>query len=240
MRPMMLAAAALLLTPAALAAQPLPRPHPELPSDDQPARKTATTGYTLSLIWTPEHCHARRSENTNDSECAGPSSSRFMLHGLWPDGDGANRWPQYCRPVAILSDAELRTGYGATPSAQLLQHEWSKHGSCMTDSASAYFADEGRAFASIRYPDMRALSRRHDLTVTDFQASFAAANPGMRANMLRLNVNKHGWLEEVWICLGLNKQPRPCPAFAGGAKPGEPVRIQSPYPAFTSRTADAG
>jgi ribonuclease T2 len=239
MRPTILTAA-LLLASAALPARALPRPHPELPSDVQPVRKTATTGYTLSLIWTPELCQADRRENANDSKCVASSASSFMLHGLWPDGDGANRWPQYCHPVLILTAAELRSGYAATPSAQLLQHEWSKHGSCMTDNPTVYFADESRLFASIRYPDMRALSRRHDLTVTDFQTTFAAANPGMRADMLRLNVNKRGWLEEVWVCLGLDERPRPCPAFAGGARPGEPVRVQSPYPAFTSRTAVAG
>jgi ribonuclease T2 len=206
-----------------------PPPHAELPSDDQPVRNVPTTGYTLSLSWAPEFCHSRRGDASGSPECVDRRTrSGFNLHGLWPDGDGPNRWPQYCHPVAILTDGEIAAGIGSTPSPQLLQHEWSKHGSCMAADPASYFAEEGRLYRSIRIPDMAGLSRRRDLTASSFAQSFADANPGMRANMLRLNVNRRGWLEEVWICLGLDKRPRPCPASAGGARPGEPVRVQGP------------
>lgn len=219
-----------LLAPSLAAAQALPRPHPELPSADQPARRVPTTGYTLSLIWTPEHCFAqkRRGGGGNDMECSGVASRGFILHGLWPDGDGPNRWPQYCRSVSILSDDQLRAGVDATPSTQLLQHEWAKHGSCITDNPVAYFRTEGDLYRGIRTPDMANLAHRRGLTVGQFQSAFAAANPGMRADMMRLNLNKRGWLEEVWICLGLDKRPRTCPATAGGAQPGDSVKVQAP------------
>lgn len=219
-----------LLAPSLAGAQTLPRPHPELPSADQPARRVPTTGYTLSLIWTPEHCFAqkRRGGGGNDMECSGVASRGFILHGLWPDGDGPNRWPQYCRSVSILSDDQLRAGVDATPSTQLLQHEWAKHGSCITDNPVAYFRTEGDLYRGIRTPDMANLAHRRGLTVGQFQSAFAAVNPGMRADMMRLNLNKRGWLEEVWICLGLDKRPRTCPATAGGAQPGDSVKVQAP------------
>jgi ribonuclease T2 len=219
---------ALMFVTGPLSAQALQRPHAELPSADQPARRVPTTGYTLSLIWTPEHCFSQRRRGGNDLECSGAQRSGFILHGLWPDGHGPNRWPQYCHPVAILSEAELRAGIGATPSPQLLQHEWAKHGSCMTGSPTAYFAEEDRIYSGIRTPDMATLAHRRGLTVGQFQAAFAAANSGMRADMMRLNLNKRGWLEEVWLCLGLDKRPRACPASAGGAQPGDPVKVQAP------------
>ena len=219
-----------LLVPAPASAEALPRPHAELPSADQPARRTPTTGYTLSLIWTPEHCfsQSKRGGGQDDMECSGVSSHGFILHGLWPDGDGPNRWPQYCHPVSILTDEQLQAGIAATPSTQLLQHEWAKHGSCMTNDPVAYFRIEDGLYNGIHAPDMASLAHRRGLTVGQFQTAFAAANPGMRADMMRLNLNKRGWLEEVWICLGLDKRPRTCPASAGGAQPGDPVKVEAP------------
>jgi ribonuclease T2 len=214
------AVAAALLTAAPALAQ---APHPELPSAGQPVRNVPTTGYTLSLIWAPEHCFKGGGE-----ECTGGAARRgFTLHGLWPDGDGPNRWPQYCHPVAVLTDPQIAAGIGATPSRQLLQHEWAKHGSCMYSDPIRYFADEDRVFATIKAPDMATLAHRRGLKAGDFQTAFAAANPGMTADMMRLNVNKNGWLEEVWICLGLDKAPRACPASQGGATPGDVVKVQA-------------
>lgn len=219
-----------LLTPTIAAAQSLPRPHAELPGADQPARRVPTTGYTLSMIWTPEHCFAqkRRGARQADMECAGVAARGFILHGLWPDGDGPNRWPQYCHLVSILTDDQLRAGIGATPSTQLLQHEWAKHGSCITGDPVAYFRLEDGVYNGIRVPDMASLARRRGMTAGQFQSAFAAANPGMRADMMRLNLNRNGWLEEVWLCLGLDRKPRTCPATAGGADPGDPVKVAAP------------
>jgi len=50
----------------------------------------------------------------------------------------------------------------------------------------------------------------------------------MRPDMMRLNVNKSGWLEEVWLCLGLDKRVRTCPASQGGAQPGDGVQVSAP------------
>ena len=228
MRKLVIAMAAALL--AAIAAAQTAHVHAELASAEQPVRRVPTTGYTLSLIWTPEHCYASRSHphDGGDPECSGPAAHGFTLHGLWPDGDGPNRWPQYCRPVALLTDAQIAAGVRATPAPQLLQHEWAKHGSCMTGDPIAYFALEDRLYAGIRPPDMAMLSHRRGTTAGGFQAAFAAANPGMTADMLRLDVNKRGWLEEVWICLGLDKRPRVCPASQGGAQAGDPVKVSTP------------
>ena len=65
----------------------------------------------------------------------------------------------------------------ATPSAQLIQHEWAKHGTCTGLNPADYFGKSGGLYARLRYPDMNALSRG-PLTVGQFTAAFAAANPG--------------------------------------------------------------
>jgi ribonuclease T2 len=207
-----------------------PHVHAELPSADQPPRRVPTTGYTLSLIWTPEHCYATRGhpQDGGDPECTGAAAHGFTLHGLWPDGAGPNLWPQYCQPVALLTDAQIAAGQRDTPSPQLLQHEWAKHGSCMANDPAAYFTLEDRIYEGFHAPDMAMLSHRRGLLVSDFTSAFAAANPGMRADMMRLNLNKNGWLQEVWICLGLDKRPRTCPAGQGGAQPGDTVKVSAP------------
>jgi ribonuclease T2 len=192
--------------------------------EDRTPRRVATVGYTLALSWAPEYCHRRR----GDAECALPSANGFTLHGLWPDGGDPKVWPQYCRVGGTLTPADLHAGEGATPSPRLLQHEWDKHGSCMAASPSAYFAEETRLYRTIRSPDMAALAGRRDLTVATMTRAFAAANPGVTPAMLRLNVNRRGWLEEVWLCLGLNKRPRACPAGAEAPSSATRVRVQLP------------
>jgi len=119
-------------------------------------------------------------------------------------------------------------GARATPAPKLLQHEWAKHGSCVTGDPVSYFTLEDRLYQAIRIPDMATLSHRRGLIAADFQGAFAAANPGMRADMLRLDVNANGWLSEVWVCLGLDKRPRSCPAGQAGAAPGNQVKVSAP------------
>ncbi|WP_419825526.1 ribonuclease T2 family protein [Sphingomonas sp.] len=192
--------------------------------EDRTPRRVATTGYTLALSWAPEYCQRRR----GDAECALPSAQGFTLHGLWPDGADPKVWPQYCHVGGALTPAELRAGEGATPSPRLLQHEWDKHGSCMSANPAAYFAEEARLYRTIRFPDMAALARRRDLTTGTMTRAFAAANPGVTPAMVRLNLNRHGWLEEVWLCLGPDKRPRACPAGVETPSPATRVRVQAP------------
>lgn len=205
-------------------------PHAELPSADQPVRRVATTGYTLALGWAPEYCHAHRGNQAgDDAECGPRGPTGFTLHGLWPDGAGANRWPQYCHPVAILTEAQMAPALAATPSRQLLQHEWAKHGSCIGDDPTRYFGEADRLFRTLALPDMAALARRRDLTAGDVAAAFAAANPTLPRQAVRVTANRRGWLQEVWLCLGLDRRPRPCNAASqgGGAPAGSALRIET-------------
>lgn len=215
------------LMPGAARAQIPPRAvHAELPSADQPVRRVPITGYTLALSWAPEYCHSRRGDRAGDAECGGRAARGFTLHGLWPDGDGPNRWPQYCHPVALLTEAQTAQAIDATPSRQLLQHEWAKHGSCTGSDPVRYFADEDRLYRGIVTPDMGALTRGR-VTAGDVAQAFAAANRGLPASAIRINANRSGWLEEVWICLGLDKRPRPCAASQGGVPAATPLRIEA-------------
>jgi ribonuclease T2 len=226
------AAAAALLLPAAAQAQALQctvpsrvaAPRPDLPTADQPARVVPVGGYTLAITWSPQYCRTRAGDRAARFQCGGGQRFGFTLHGLWPDGRG-REWPQYCRAAALLPAATIRRHLCATPSPQLMQHEWAKHGTCMAGSSpDRYFATAARLYAGLRYPDMDALSRA-PLTAGGFARAMAAANPGLRADAMRITATRDGWLDEVWLCRDLGLRPARCPAHAGGLPAAAPLRI---------------
>ncbi|WP_066546976.1 MULTISPECIES: ribonuclease T2 [unclassified Sphingomonas] len=189
----------------------LPRPRPDGPDAQTPRRVVPIGGYTLALSWAPQYCRENARDRNDRFQCGAGNRFGFTLHGLWPDGRD-RVWPQYCRAVPLLSEPVVRANLCATPSVQLLQHEWAKHGSCMDGGAAAYFGRATRLYARLRYPDMDALSRRRDLTVAQFATAVARANPGLRADMMRVTTAKGGWLDELWVCLDTRFRYRACPA----------------------------
>lgn len=210
------------------------RPKPDLPDARQPKRMLPIGGYTLALTWSPQFCATARNA---DFQC-GRKNGRFgfTLHGLWPDGVGKD-WPQYCRSTDLLPRKVIRDTLCATPSPQLIQHEWAKHGTCMTAKPELYFELSRTLYDHIRYPDMAALARRPTLTVGDFARAFAAANRGLRADMLRVTVTRGGWLDEVWLCLDKAIDYARCPAHQGGASDKARLRIE-PGPRIPVRRQD--
>ena len=225
-------AAAALLAPAAVEAQayrcaipdePL-RVRPDLPTPGQPKRVLPIGGYTLALTWNPQHCRAQRREARASFQCGGGNRFGFTLHGLWPDGTG-RQWPQYCRPAALLPDAVVRANLCATPSVQLLQHEWAKHGTCMPGyKPASYFARATGLYGRLRLPDMEALSRR-PLTAGALASAVAALNPGLPANAIRVTATREGWLDELWLCLDRRFRYSRCRPGSGGVTPGSDIAI---------------
>lgn len=227
-----IAGMATLLAPAVASAQALSctvpsridRPHPDEASEREPRRLLPIGGYTLALTWAPEYCHGEHGSSAAQ-ECGGGNRFGFVLHGLWPDGVG-REWPQYCRTTPLLPEAVIRTNLCATPSAQLLQHEWAKHGTCMAGlDPAAYFRRSTGLYARLRYPAMDALSRTQGLTVGRFAQAFAAANPGLPASAVRVTVNRRGWLDELWLCLDRRFAWERCRADSGGAPADASLKI---------------
>ncbi len=196
---------------------------PDRPTDSQPARVLPIGGYTLAITWSPQYCRDPKGESS--FQCNSANRFGFTLHGLWPDGEGRD-WPQYCRPTPILPQAVVRHHICATPSAQLMQHEWAKHGTCMAGySPSRYFQQSNGLYHRLRFPDMAALSRRPALTAGDIAAALAATNRGMTADMMRVTATRDGWLDEIWICLNKAFRYSRCPVHQGGLAPSAPVKI---------------
>ena len=238
-------ALAALLPPAAAGAQAyscavpavLPPIHPELPDARNPQRLLPIGGYTLAVTWTPEYCHGHRDEPASAFECGGSggASFGFALHGLWPDGIGPD-WPQYCKSTALLPPATLRRNLCATPSAQLLQHEWAKHGTCTGLTPDAYFARSTGLYRKLAWPDMAALASA-PTTAGALAQAVAQANPGIRPEMIRVTANRSGWLDELWFCLDRQMAYARCRANGGGVSPDTTIRIARPAPAsFSGRS----
>ncbi|MES3056366.1 ribonuclease T [Sphingomonas faeni] len=200
------------------------RVRPDLPSDSQPKRDIPIGSYTLAITWAPQYCRDNGSRTGSTFQCAAGNRFGFTLHGLWPDGIGKD-WPQYCHDAEFVPPPVIKAHLCTTPSAQLLQHEWAKHGTCMPGYRPAkYFAQSAALYGKLKFPNMDALSRT-SLTAGRFAAAMASANPGLKADMMRLTATKQGWLDEVWICLDRRFRYRRCPVHQGGLAVGAPLEI---------------
>lgn len=229
------AALALLLAPTAANAQALackipdriPVPRLEQPKRGEPVRKPPVAGYLLSMSWSPQHCATvRNPKDARDRfQCAG-ENGRFgwVLHGLWPEAASPG-YPQWCRPAKIVPQPVLRRHLCMTPSAQLLQHEWAKHGTCMSPHPAAYFRSAEILFGAVRFPDMPALAAQPQ-TAGGIRRAFAAANMGVSESMIAVTVDDKGWLKEVRLCLGPRMRPQRCKAFQTGARDQRAVRVR--------------
>ena len=201
----------------------MPRIEPVRASE---VRRVPVTGYLLSLSWSPQHCRERGRRDR--LQCSGESGRfGFVLHGLWPQGQG-RAWPQYCRPASAVPRAVIAANLCMTPSPRLIQHEWQRHGSCMATTPDRYFRAARILHASVAYPDMALLARETTLDVWAFSRAFAAANPGLRANMFTVHTTRGGWLDEVRLCLDRRFRRTRCAPDQRGAPPAARVRIAPP------------
>ena len=203
----------------------LPRPRLEGPSIREPRRLLPIGGYTLAMTWTPQRCANRMTNPRDQIQCNGAAGDfGFTLHGLWPDGEG-EQWPQYCTPTVLVPDKVIREQLCSTPSVQLIQQEWERHGTCMAKTPEEYFGKARGLFSAIRFPEMKEY-RGKAVRVDALKQAVAAANEGMRPDQLRLKVSRDGWLEEVMVCLDKNLQRETCPAFKRAAPDDQVIGIR--------------
>ncbi|MBZ9648705.1 ribonuclease T [Sphingobium sp. 3R8] len=203
------------------------RPRIEGPTAEDPKRVLPIGYYTLAVSWTPQYCKTSRGGARDAFQCQSDNSFAFTLHGLWPDGYG-EQWPQYCKAAGILPRKVIRDHLCATPSVQLIQHEWVKHGTCMPTNPTAFFALSRKLYHALRYPDMAELAQRPTLSARAFAEAFAARNKGMVADGIRLNVTRDGSLSEVWICMDRKYRYISCPPQQGGVRDRAQLRIEPP------------
>ena len=191
------------------------------PRPDGPPRRVPIARYTLAASWSPEFCRG----DTRSMQCSGANGRfGFVLHGLWPES-ASGPPPQWCSLTPAPSPQLIRRNLCMTPVPWLLQHEWAKHGSCMTRTPEAYFRTAAILWRSLRWPDLDRLSRREGLTVGDLRRAFLAENPDWRADQVGLALSRSGWLRELRLCYGRDFMPRRCPRGRLGPGDRAPLKI---------------
>ena len=184
------------------------------PKKKKPAKGSAGKFeyYLLTLSWAPDFC-AVPSNPQDPAECGQGRKVGFVVHGLWPQGD-QGKGPENCGGPQVpqnIIDAMLKY----MPTASLIQHEWSTHGTCSGLSLEDYFAAVRKARDSVTIPDdLQTPSQSRKLSPGAIENKFGAANPAFPKTAFRTSCS-HGTLQEVRICFTKDLAPQGCTASAG-------------------------
>ena len=174
------------------------------------AEREATPGqfdfYLLNLSWSPEYC----ATHAGSPECG--KGLGFVVHGLWPQ-DTTGSYPEDC------SDAPGPTNPGADtdifPTASLVEHEWTTHGTCSGLSADAYFQTVHKAFAEVRIPNgIGAGASSTGVPPATLLKAFEGANPGFPVGSFVLSCGNNR-LTAVEVCLDKGLKPEACQGVHG-------------------------
>jgi ribonuclease T2 len=186
-----------------------------LPSGAQPSREVrgAPAGafdfYVLSLSWSPGFCETSGSAGGR-AQCRAGSGLGFVVHGLWPQNEQG--YPSFCEPGGrFVPRAAVEAVRGLFPDEDLARYQWRKHGTCTGESPSGYFGAVQRARDRVRIPDGFAnLAAGSKVMPTEIERAFAAANPGLRPDMIAISCGRR-ILQEVRVCLDRDLRGfRPC------------------------------
>jgi ribonuclease T2 len=169
--------------------------------------------YLLSLSWAPDFC-AQAGGNKSANECGAGRRVGFVVHGLWPQSN-AGTGPENCGPASPVAQSIVSLMLTYMPTASLIQHEWSTHGTCSGLNANDYFAQVRKARDSVKIPaQLSSLTQQTSAGAARIEAEFAAANPGFPQTAFRATCTG-GTLQEARICLDKNLAPQACTASAG-------------------------
>lgn len=166
--------------------------------------------YVLALSWSPGFC-ALEGDRKNRSQCAAGSGTGFTVHGLWPQFEQG--YPVSCEPAASTpSRIALQQTRGVFPEEGLARHQWRRHGSCSGLSPTDYFRAARQARERVVVPAaFQQPKQAQRWSPIDLERGFAAANPGLRTDMMSV-VCRRGVLQEVRICLEKDLRSfRACP-----------------------------
>jgi len=101
------------------------------------------------------------------------------------------------------------------PTASLIQHEWTAHGTCSGLSTADYFAAVRKARDSVTIPaEFKAPAQALKLSPKSIEDAFSAANPTFPKTAFRTSC-KSGMLQEARVCFGKDLSPRACTSSAG-------------------------
>lgn len=169
--------------------------------------------YVLSLSWAPDFC-AQAGSNGTANECGPGRHIGFVVHGLWPQSN-TGRGPENCGAASPVPQSIVNLMLNYIPTAGLIQHEWSAHGTCSGLPANDYFAAVRKARDSVQIPvQLSSLTQQTHASASQIEAEFAGANPGFPPTAFRATCTG-GRLQEARICLDKNLMSQRCTSSAG-------------------------
>jgi ribonuclease T2 len=187
----------------------------DAPAAEEPAAQP--TGkfdyYVLTLSWSPTHCASEQGAD-DEMQCLSGRPYGFVLHGLWPQHERG--YPEFCLSgePKRMNDALMRKMLEVSPSEELVQHEWQKHGTCAGLSQADYAAAAIKAFKSISIPaEYRQPAGELNVNGAEVRSAFVAANRHLSLSDDEMTPICRGRdLSEVWVCLDKDLSPRACAA----------------------------
>ncbi|MBY0423207.1 MAG: ribonuclease T2 [Parvularculaceae bacterium] len=169
--------------------------------------------YALVLSWTPTYC-AELDPGRADPQCdARGRPFAFVLHGLWPQY--ARGWPERCQTAngGFVPRAVADRMRDIMPNAQLVFHEYRRHGTCSGLAPDAYFDLSRKLFEKVTIPPAfrSVVGDRMTIAPAALEAAFIAANPGLSADGIAVSCGGTGdRLKDVRICFNKSGAFRRC------------------------------
>ncbi|HVL73899.1 MAG TPA: ribonuclease T2 [Beijerinckiaceae bacterium] len=179
------------------------------PSETRGGTPGAFDFYVLALSWSPGFCEVEGDAKGRE-QCAPGSGLGFVVHGLWPQFERG--YPTECGAGRGPSRLDLEEASNLFPSEGLARHQWRRHGTCSGESPSGYFRAVRRARERVKVPPaFEGAAGDVRTTPLEVERAFAAANPGLRADMMAVACRR-GVLQEVRVCLTRDLRAfRTCP-----------------------------
>jgi len=170
--------------------------------------------YMLVLSYAPDFC-AEPGGNKDVRECGAGRHVGFVVHGLWPQDD-TGRGPENCGSARPVSQSIVNATLAYIPTASLIQHEWSAHGTCSGLDVASYFALLRKARDSVKIPDdLNQPKAQIKFSPTDIESKMATANSSFNKDSFRVSCYRDNNLQEVRICLNRDLSSRACTISAG-------------------------
>lgn len=162
--------------------------------------------YVLSLSWSPEYCATNGSGDPG--QCSGGRKFAFVVHGFWPQYERG--YPHDCAGGGGVSGELIHRILPLMPNAKLIQHEWSKHGTCSGLGQDKYFETIEQVYSGVSIPaDFKEPIKNIEISPAKVKSEFVSANGGMPSEAFR--VLCHGrFLSEVRVCFTKDLKGRAC------------------------------
>ncbi len=154
--------------------------------------------HVLALSWSPGFCDLEGDARRRD-QCVDGAGLGFVVHGLWPQYTAG--FPVECAPAGRTpSRIALESARGLFPDEGLARYEWRRHGTCSGKSPTDYYADVRKARGAVTIPAaFEKPKSKQTWTPIDLERAFAAANPGLRPDMMAVACRRNQ-LQELRIC----------------------------------------